>query len=229
MDPMEYGEMPNQGERTDLTVLITAIKSGRRLEEIGAEDPNLLARNLNFGKFMRDARSNAIGTRNARWLVNTSEGISFTEHRVIVLYGSSGTGKSSCARSIRRYPIGRIHDYSFGTGSPGTCWFDGYVGQDVLLLDEFSGKKEDMPYRVFLRLTDRYSFRVQTKGSTVVICPLVIIITSNLHPVQWYQEETDREPLMRRIKQLVQFSKEKCELAEFPALPVIEDKEGEEF
>jgi len=64
-----------------------------------------------------------------------------------------------------------------------TVWWDGYEGQEVVVIDEFYGwiMRDKMQ-----RLCDRYPLLVQTKGGTTPFLAKKIIITSNEHPSTWW-------------------------------------------
>lgn len=96
------------------------------------------------------------------------------ETEVYVLQGPTGTGKSRHCQD----------------GFPGAYWkqrsqwWDGYVGQEVVILDEFYGW---LPYDTLLRLCDRYPLLVETKGGQVNFVAKKIIITTNAIPCNWYR------------------------------------------
>jgi len=75
-------------------------------------------------------------------------------------------------------------------------WWDGYSGQPVVVIDEFYGW---LGYDFLLRLLDRYSFAVETKGGSVSFTSKLVIFTSNKPPSEWYRNIQDLGPLLRRI------------------------------
>ena len=112
------------------------------------------------------------------------------ERIVFVFVGTTGLGKSRRA----------WHEASFDAypKDPNTKFWDGYQGQENVVMDEFRGK---IDISNILRWTDRYPVSVETKGSGVVFNARRLWITSNLHPSQWYPEldpET-KDALMRRL------------------------------
>lgn len=114
---------------------------------------------------------------------------------VILLLGPTGTGKSHWAR---QYSI--WHNKSMYSKTPqkseDVMWFDGYMSQEILLLDDFNVGQ--MEYRFLLHVLDVYAMQVQTKGGMVQALWDTVIITSNSKPSEWYQF-TDLGPLHRRI------------------------------
>lgn len=120
--------------------------------------------------------------------------------KIELYYGYPGTGKTRLAfqenDDIYRIPLGK------------DVWFDGYVGQRTLLLDEFSGQ---MPLNVLLQLLDKYAFQVRVKGSFVWMHATKVIITTNKDPGEWYdysERARKRLALRRRFTCILNFSRE---------------------
>lgn len=121
---------------------------------------------------------------------------------VTVLYGPTGCGKSRGAREI------------LGEDTP-CCWapaqrewFDGYCGQKNFVFEEFRGQ---LPYSMMLNLLDRYTASVQVKGGMRRFVATNIVITSPMHPSEWYKNlaANDKiDQLMRRITKIVRLGGE---------------------
>lgn len=92
---------------------------------------------------------------------------------VIVIWGPTGTGKSKWCTD----------QYPNAYWKPRSQWWDGYTGQDTVVLDEFYGW---IPFDTLLRLCDRYPLNVEVKGGTVNFNAKTIILTSNKIPSCWY-------------------------------------------
>lgn len=104
--------------------------------------------------------------------------------KLLVLYGPPRTGKSSMAARIAAANGG-----AFWLRKPkdgGTDWWDGYNGEQVVIIDEFYGW---LPFDTLVRLCDRYPYQVEFKGSMVPFVSKLIIITSNVAPRSWYSDE----------------------------------------
>lgn len=115
---------------------------------------------------------------------------------VHVFWGKTGTGKSK-----RAWEEAGLQAYA---KDPRTKWWDGYRGQENVIIDEFRGTV-DISH--ILRWLDRYPVRVELKGgSTALLCEKVWI-TSNLAPEQWYPEldEETKAALLRRLTNIVHF------------------------
>jgi len=117
------------------------------------------------------------------------------ERTCFVFWGTTGTGKSRRAWSEAgesAYPK-----------NPTSKFWDGYQGQENVVVDEFRG---DISISHMLRWTDRYPCIVEIKGASVVLKAKTIWITSNIHPREWYPslDSSTYEALERRL-QIVEF------------------------
>ncbi|ALE29569.1 replication associated protein [Lake Sarah-associated circular virus-1] len=112
------------------------------------------------------------------------------EREVVCYWGRTGTGKSRRAwdeASLDAYPK-----------DPRSKFWDGYRGQEHVVLDEFRG---GIDIAHVLRWFDRYPVMVEVKGSSVPLKATKIWITSNLPPESWYPELDDetKQALRRRM------------------------------
>jgi len=112
------------------------------------------------------------------------------EKDVKVLWGPTGVGKSQTAwdeAGLDAYPK-----------APTTKFWDGYQGQEHVVIDEFTGQIE---ISHMLRWLDRYPVTIETKGSGTVLKATKIWITSNLPPEEWYRQvpEVQMQALLRRM------------------------------
>lgn len=112
------------------------------------------------------------------------------ERSIHVYWGTTGVGKSRRAwdeAGFEAFPK-----------DPRTKFWDGYSGQEHVVIDEFRG---GIDIAHILRWFDRYPVVVEVKGSSVVLKAKKIWITSNLPPDQWYPDLDDatKEALFRRL------------------------------
>ncbi len=186
--PFEFGTFDRRGQRTDLEEI-------RREISQGATDIQIAE--AHFADWVRyrgsfDAyRDRLAGVRDMN-----------AEPDVRVYHGVTGSGKSRSA--WEEFP--GLFSVPVPPGRRSQPWFDGYMGHDVALIDDFSGDEYAITF--LLRLLDRYPMSVPIKTSFRNWSPSTIIITSNVHPNEWYPEETDahRAALMRRIKSVTHFN-----------------------
>jgi len=118
------------------------------------------------------------------------------QRRVRLYWGATGTGKTRRAweeASLSAYPK-----------PPTTKYFDGYSGQDCIILDEFRG---DISVSHLLRWFDRYPVIVEVKGTSTVLTSRNWWVTSNLHPRDWYPnvDPSTYDALMRRFDYIEEF------------------------
>lgn len=111
--------------------------------------------------------------------------------RVVCYWGVSGIGKS---RRARHESVGEVYNKD-----PDTKWWDGYKGEDTVIIDEYSGS---FPITSLLRWLDRYGCSVETKGGSTPLVATHIFITCNLHPKTWYPKLPERQwaALERRME-----------------------------
>lgn len=93
---------------------------------------------------------------------------------VHILQGPTGTGKSKWC----------MDNYPDAYWKQRSNWWDGYVGQKVVVIDEFYGW---LPYDLLLRICDRYPLLVETKGGQAQFVATTILITTNMVPSSWYK------------------------------------------
>ena len=118
--------------------------------------------------------------------------------KVYWLWGPAGTDKSRMAQAVKEGAYIK---------PPDTKWFDGYDGQDVVILNDL--RKGTFTFNYLLELLDRYPFLVEVKGGYRQFVARVVIITcSKSHAELWAQiagcENEHLGQLTRRITKEVQ-------------------------
>lgn len=178
--PWEIGNFDDggQGRRTDIKKAVELIASGADEIELIEQCP------VQFVKFTRGLDR----VRAAYDKLRAHEG--FRNVEVHVRYGKAGAGKT-------RFVWDEVgYDKVYATPIGGGMWFDGYAGEDVLLIDDFYGEK--YPYADFLRICDGYPLQIPVKGGFKWAAYTKVYITSNKHPREWYIEGLT-EALERRL------------------------------
>lgn len=178
--PWEIGEAAGQGQRTDIEGLHDALKGGATRSTLWED---------NFPVMVRYHRS-----VDAYRLAQRDVTIRACPE-VRVYWGPTGTGKT---RRVY-YETGGFH-WTADTANKGqTPWFDGYDGDETVLLDDYAGEYN---IHFFKRLLDRYPMQCQVKGGYINWKPSTIYITSNTCPDVWYADSprADRDAVMRRLK-----------------------------
>lgn len=183
--PWRFGELDSQGQRHDLKGLVETAKTTRSLKRTAEEHPEL------FIKYHR-------GVEKFLEVTNTEKRAWKTE--VKVLYGDPGTGKTKMA--FESDPDA----YFLRKGNAGAVWWDGYTGQQTIIIDDFYGW---IPYDLLLRICDRYPLRVDIKGGSVEFLGRTLWITSNQPWEQWYtySDKLNKDALERRIDEILYFGK----------------------
>ncbi len=162
--PFRSGERPKgQGTRSDLNSVKEMIDEGKSEVEI--------ARSA-FGTWCRYYRAFN------RYRILTNIGRTW-QTECLVYWGPSGSGKSRHALELG----GESQFWLPPPHANGSVWWDGYDGQETVVIDEFYGWiRRD----VLQRIIDRYPYQVETKGGSVPFVAKRVIITSNKAPEDWY-------------------------------------------
>lgn len=177
--PWKKGEMSCTGKRNDLEELMVMAAEGKSEVEIADADPATWARN-----YRAIERYKRLKQEQRDWPMEVS-----------VFWGEAGTGKTR-----------KAYEEEPGIWSkPAGKWFDGYDGQEAVLIDDFTG---DMDLSLFLKVLDRYPLTVEVKGGTTSFLAKRIFVTSNLSPEEWYPMATQiqHNAIRRRITRLIHFN-----------------------
>lgn len=184
-DVYETGDIPRQGERTDLVAFNRAIQEGKRGRDLSVDHLPVRA------KYPKLEQTLVYEDDKERAHRQFDDGMVPEVH---VRWGKAGVGKSRLA--FDRHGTRNVFRPIITKG--GTIWYDGYDEEDVIQLEEFYGQCE---VSHFLNLTDRYPMQLPVKGKHAWRLATKIYITSNRPPETWYPEFQDQgmEQFMRRF------------------------------
>lgn len=183
-DPWEIGEISKPGQRTDIN----------ELKELIVKEGLRSCYEHNFGLTCRIRA----GLKEYNMLAYNTNPVPFRHVHTCVYWGDAGTGKTRLAyeENPSAYPVPLRKDKSL--------WFDGYDGQEALIIDDFYGGC--IHYPQLLRLLDGYKYNAPVKGGFVPGKWTKIVITSNQDPRSWYPGGLT-DALKRRLNKIVHFNK----------------------
>lgn len=201
----EYGDLDKcpeqngQGQRSDLHALGRAVQEGRSLEDIAQDHPDLY---IKFHRGIESLQARCC-SRPRVWDPNAP----YSPPDVRWFYGSSGSGKS------REAFTQALSDpsLSYFTKSSGNKWWDGYLNQDIVILDDY--RADWWTFSYFIRLLDCYPLSVEVKGGMVPMYASTFYITCPLRPEQLYASLAAKDDgrilqLTRRITEIRLFGDE---------------------
>lgn len=185
--------------KEDTAVPGTRFELGKRSIKRNCEkDWDLIVQNCregNFGEIPGDVLVRCYG--NLKKIRVDSLKPESIEKEIYVYWGRTGAGKSMRAweeAGLEAYPK-----------DPNTKFWDGYNGQEHVVIDEYRGA---ISISHILRWLDRYPVIVEVKGSSCVFKARKLWITSNLSPDDWYPDldSETKAALRRRFTSVVHFN-----------------------
>ncbi len=190
---------PAQGARTDLSSIALLIRDG----SITWATKQSHLWDDHYGAMVKYSRGLGLAYQYYR-----SREAAREPPEVIVHWGASGTGKTRAVYDLigpDRLPAHELFRVPASSDGRAT-WFDGYIGQSVVLFDDFDGRTP--PIAMMLQILDRYPVTLPVKCSFTAWNPAKIYITSNLNPeTEWYTEAhpDQRAGILRRLTTVKHF------------------------
>ena len=163
----EWGEMPveRQGARNDLADIYSMVKQGLSNYEIIEQVPDIM---LQLDKLEVVRQTVRDAEFSEKWRDLTVE----------YIYGDTGTGKTRSIMDKYGYKnVYRATDYKHP--------FDGYMGQDVLLFEEF---RSSLPLGDMLKYLDGYPVVLPCRYANKQACFTKVYICTNIPLCKQYPE-----------------------------------------
>ena len=170
-----------QGKRNDIQEIREGLEAGDDIKQV-----------------LKKARSMASVNFAKTWLTEMAEHLPpDTKIQIHWYYGASGTGKTrKVLQDCQPRPYIPINHK----------WWDGYQGQDAVLLDDL--RPDWCKPAELLRLLDpyRHEYRGEIKGGSRPLVATKIYITAPYHPEDFWKDiNEDPKQLLRRIDLLIHF------------------------
>lgn len=174
----EFGIIPKQGERNDLTEVIEDIEDGKvQVDDLALTRPMLYHQ---YGRTFHKAEDVVLRRKRRNY-----------ECKGKWLWGDSGIGKSHWLFT------GNEDAYEWKLEDKG--WQDGYRGEEKVLINDFRG---EIPFAQLLKLCDKWPATVPRRGrEPAPFMAREILITSRYPPEQVYRDvNEDFAQLTRRFE-----------------------------
>lgn len=211
----EFGAQIMDGERTDLAAFVNDVKEGKDDVDLVETHPSCFVR---YNKAADRIRAAYAQRR--------------TQHRrrldVFLLYGPPGCGKTHKAIEWSRNASKTFFLLTEAARASGgsTVWFDGYHGQQVLIIDDLNS--DWLPEQLLLSLLEKHPASLQFKGGTTAAVWDTVYITSNYRFKDWFISKLDNgthgykndKALGRRISKIIDMTNNVV-----PVQPVFEPPE----
>jgi hypothetical protein len=175
-----FGTKKAQGKRTDLESVRERVRTGDLL--------------------MRDAvpeTQNLQVIRHAEIVLKYHEVARNWKPHVSWYYGKAESGKTRTA-------VEELGENYYEAMS-NLKWWEGYDAHENVLIDEF--RCDQLSFAVFLKMIDRYKFKVECKGGSRQFLAKKIIFTSQKHPCEVFNVGEDPHQITRRFDVIRCFGK----------------------
>lgn len=181
----EWGEISNQGKRTDLIEIREAVEDGESLRNI----------------IVNDIAKNFQGIRMSEKILTLFEKPRTKKPIVKWFYGASGTGKSFTA-----FKEARAIEEPY-VANDNSIWWDGYDAGHCVIIDDI--RQDWKKFSDLIKLLDENPYKVEVKGGYRMFKAEHIWITCPRHPCVLFDDiDEDLEQLTSRIDEIRWFGGE---------------------
>ena len=160
--------MSNPGARNDLKAVTDKLRAGQSLTQIA-----------------RSGEHDSTIVRNAGGLYKFARCFTHSPDerpvKVSLYIGTTGAGKTHAAVFEAR-DAGKEYFLKTLEG-----WWDGYCGEKYVIFDDFAGRSSKTSLDECLHMLDKWRHRVNNKGASEELMDEEIVITTNIHPINWYK------------------------------------------
>lgn len=166
----QVGEFVAQGQRVDIDDAVAQIRAGKSVLDIARENPAVHARCARTLELVEDAELLN------KFRTEMTEGL--------WLWGPSGVGKSHRAFEGFKPETHYVKNLA-------DQWWDGYRGQEVILLNDFRGQ---LRYGEILELVDKWPHTLKRRGRQPVPCMAKkVIVTCSMPPEKLFAAALKRD------------------------------------
>lgn len=165
----EAAESAGQGKRSDVAEVADMVVQGADNQQIALAYPQVYMKMPQGINALRSALLHSIRDH--------TDSI-----RVVVLLGPTRTGKSHWL--AENFPPNE-DNYWWEGGK----WFPNYANQNVIVMDEFRGTW--CTPGTFMKIVDNKPMTRENKGGFVTISSTVFLISTNVHPADWWSSSTE--------------------------------------
>lgn len=175
--------------RCDIARFIERVRAGASKFEMFDAFPSQMAR---MRHLYDDIMSATLEARRDAW----------RDVKCVVYYGEAGSGKTR--KALYNDDGTRKGVFSIPCTND-LKWFDGYRGQEAILLDEMAAST--VSYERWKQLVDGHALSVEVKGGMTSALWKTVYMTSNYHPDAWFPgvSLTEDSAYARRISEVWQF------------------------
>lgn len=172
-EPPTYGSAKEASETKPFDQIVAAIHKGKKLNDLEWNDPDFAHCHSTIARY----RNHFVQTE-AAYATNNPD----TSRRVFVefLIGLPGRGKTYDVQK-NRWKASDIYT----TTAMQKKWFDGYTGQPVLHIDDFS--KQFDPDELKILCDCGINTKIEIKGAVVLAKWVHVCLCSNLQPEHWWR------------------------------------------